>query len=87
VNVVAFLVIGLIAGWLAARIMKRRTRRALHYLLLGVIGSLIGGFVFDLVGLKAVGMLGNIVMATAGLIALIYLLNALTNEQPRRRSS
>jgi len=77
VNVVAFLVIGLIAGWLASRITKRRTHRLLHYLVLGVVGSLIGGFVFDLVGLKAVGTLGNIVMATAGSIGFVYLLNVL----------
>lgn len=43
-------------------------------LIVGVIGAVLGGFLFNLVGLTAVGLLGNLITATVGAIVLIFLL-------------
>ena len=74
VTVLYMLLIGLLAGWLASVIMKRSRRGLLTYLIIGVIGSLLGGFIFRLLGLAAYSLVGQFVTATVGAILLILLL-------------
>ncbi len=69
-----FLLIGLAAGWLAGRIMKAGGYGLMGDLVVGVIGALLGGFLFRLAGLAATGLLGSLVTATVGAIVLIALL-------------
>jgi uncharacterized membrane protein YeaQ/YmgE (transglycosylase-associated protein family) len=71
-----FIVIGLAAGWLAGQIMKTGSSSWLQYLVVGVIGSLLGYFVFALIGLAATGLVGSLVTATVGAILLIVALRA-----------
>lgn len=66
------IVIGILAGWLAGRIMRGRGYGMLIDLLLGIVGSVLGGFVFGLLGLFAAGLIGRLVVATAGAVLLIY---------------
>ena len=68
------ILIGILAGWLAGRIMRGRGFGVLGDLVVGVVGSLLGGFVFGLLGLHAYGILGSIVIATAGAVLLLYLI-------------
>jgi uncharacterized membrane protein YeaQ/YmgE (transglycosylase-associated protein family) len=66
------IVIGIIAGWLAGKIMRGRGYGVLIDLLLGIVGSILGGFIFGLLGLYATGLIGRLVVATAGAVFLIY---------------
>jgi len=68
-----FVLVGLAAGWLATRIMKHRELDLVGNLLLGVIGSALGGFVFRLLGIVAYQLPGQIICATLGSMALIWL--------------
>jgi uncharacterized membrane protein YeaQ/YmgE (transglycosylase-associated protein family) len=70
---IGFLIIGLIAGWLAGRLMKGEGFGLLGNLVLGVVGAFVGGFALRLVGFAAVGFIGELVTATLGAIILIYL--------------
>ena len=72
-----FLLIGLAAGCLAGQIMKGGGFGLIGDLVVGVIGAFLGGFLFDLFGLHATGLLGNLVMATVGAIVLIALLRVI----------
>ena len=65
--------IGILAGWLAGKIMRGRGYGVLVDLLLGIVGSVIGHFVFGLLGLHAYGLVGSIVVATAGAMMLLFL--------------
>jgi len=67
------IVIGIVAGWLAGRIMRGRGYGVLIDLLLGVVGSILGGFIFGILGLYAAGLVGRLVVATAGAVILIFL--------------
>jgi uncharacterized membrane protein YeaQ/YmgE (transglycosylase-associated protein family) len=69
-----FLLIGLIAGWLAGKIMKGSGFGLIGDLVVGVVGALLGGWLFSLVGIAAWGLLGRIMIALAGSIVLLYLL-------------
>ncbi|HEY7171388.1 MAG TPA: GlsB/YeaQ/YmgE family stress response membrane protein [Vicinamibacterales bacterium] len=66
------IVIGIVAGWLAGKIMRGRGYGVLIDLLLGIVGSILGGFVFRLLGLYAAGLVGQLVVATAGAVLLIF---------------
>ncbi len=76
-NCVIFLLIGLIAGWLAGLVMKGRGFGIVGDIVIGIIGSFVGGFLFSLLGLGAYGFIGSIVVAFVGAIVLIFILRAL----------
>jgi len=69
-----FLLIGLVAGWLASLIIKREGKGIVNYLIIGVVGALLGGFLFRLLHLAAYGLLGELVIATVGAVILLFLL-------------
>jgi uncharacterized membrane protein YeaQ/YmgE (transglycosylase-associated protein family) len=73
-SIILFLVIGLVAGWLAGRIMRGRGLGLVGDLVIGVIGALLGGWLFDFLGLSFGGILGSLVTALVGAIILLYLL-------------
>ncbi len=76
-----FLLIGLAAGWLAGQVMKGGSSSLVTDLIMGVIGSILGGFLFGLLGLAATGVVGSLVTATVGAIVLIAGLRAI--NRPR----
>jgi uncharacterized membrane protein YeaQ/YmgE (transglycosylase-associated protein family) len=69
-----FLLIGLVAGWLSGQIMRGGGFGLLGDLVIGVIGALLGGFLFGRLGISGGGLLGSLVLATIGAILLIVLL-------------
>lgn len=69
-----FLLIGLAAGWLAGMIMKGGGFGLVGDLVVGVIGALLGGWLFRALGIAAYGMLGALITATVGAVVLIALL-------------
>jgi len=69
--------IGILAGFLAGKIMRGKGYGVLIDLLLGLVGSVLGGFVFGLVGLYAYGLIGRLVISTAGAVMLIWLVRRL----------
>lgn len=73
-HILYWILIGLVAGWLAGLILKGSGFGLIGNLIVGVIGALLGGFVFGLLGLQASSMLGSLITATAGALLLIYLL-------------
>lgn len=76
-NFVWFLLIGLAAGWLAGRIVKGGGFGLVGDLVVGVVGAILGGLLFDLLGLKSTGLVGSLVTATVGAVVLIGLLRAI----------
>ena len=69
-----FILIGLVAGWLAGVIMKGGGYGVVGDIVVGVVGALIGGWLFTRMGVAAGGLLGAIIVATVGAIILIFLL-------------
>jgi uncharacterized membrane protein YeaQ/YmgE (transglycosylase-associated protein family) len=70
-----FVLIGLVAGWLAGKLMKGGGFGVVGDIVVGVLGALLGGFLFSSLGLAAGGgLIGSIIVATIGAIVLIFLL-------------
>ena len=76
-NIVWFLLIGLAAGWLAGQIMKGGGYGLVGDLIVGVIGAILGGFLFGLLGINTNSLIGSLITATVGAIVLIAGLRAL----------
>ncbi|WP_338667975.1 GlsB/YeaQ/YmgE family stress response membrane protein [Pseudodesulfovibrio methanolicus] len=68
-----FVLIGLVAGWLAGMLMKGGFG-LIGDIVVGILGAVIGGYVFGLLGINSGGLLGAIVTATVGAVILIFIL-------------
>jgi uncharacterized membrane protein YeaQ/YmgE (transglycosylase-associated protein family) len=73
-QLVYFLLIGLAAGWLASKIMTGQSFSLTGNLVVGIVGAIVGGFLFQLVGFLAIGLLANLIAATFGAVLLLFLL-------------
>ena len=71
------IIIGILAGFLAAKIVKGSGMGILVDLIVGIVGSIIGGWVFGLLHLAAYGLIGQLVMATIGAIILLLIVRAI----------
>ena len=80
-DIVWFLLIGICAGWLASQIMKGGGSGLVTDLIMGVIGAVLGGFLFRLVGLEANGPVGSLVTATVGAVVLLAGLRAINRSR------
>jgi uncharacterized membrane protein YeaQ/YmgE (transglycosylase-associated protein family) len=72
-----FLLIGLIAGWLAGRVMRGGGFGLVGDLIVGVIGALLGGWLFGFLGISAGGLIGALITAFVGAVVLIALLRVI----------
>jgi uncharacterized membrane protein YeaQ/YmgE (transglycosylase-associated protein family) len=76
-GVLAWILIGLIAGWVAAKITNA-PRGLLRNLVVGLVGSLIGGFLFSKLGAHVVpDFWGELITATIGAVVLLLLLQVI----------
>ncbi|MGA7291534.1 MAG: GlsB/YeaQ/YmgE family stress response membrane protein [Terriglobales bacterium] len=67
-----WIVVGLIAGWLAGKVMKGGGYGILVDIILGILGGLVGGWVFGLLGIwPGGGMIGSIIVAFIGAVILV----------------
>jgi len=69
---IAWIVVGLVAGWLAGQLMKGGGYGVVVDIILGILGGIVGGWVFGLLGLSSGGgMMGSIVVAFVGAVILV----------------
>ncbi len=68
------IIIGMLAGFIAGKIMRGRGYGLLINLLVGVIGSYAGEFLYGQLGVTAQGLTGQLVMSTIGAIIFLAVL-------------
>jgi uncharacterized membrane protein YeaQ/YmgE (transglycosylase-associated protein family) len=70
----AWIVVGLIAGWLAGQVMKGGGYGVIVDIILGILGGLLGGWIFGMLGIwPGGGMIGSIVVAFVGAVILVWI--------------
>ena len=78
-GIIAWLIVGLIAGWLTGKIMGGPGKGALMDTIIGLIGALVGGFLMQLLGFSARGgMIYTIFVAVIGAVILTWIFRKLT---------
>ncbi len=71
-----FIFIGIIAGWLAGKILRGHGFGLTRNLIIGVIGAVIGGVIFDQLEIYNIGgNIGSFVMALIGALILLFVLS------------
>jgi uncharacterized membrane protein YeaQ/YmgE (transglycosylase-associated protein family) len=68
---IGWLIIGLVAGWLAGKIARGRGFGCIADIVLGIIGSFIGGWVFMKLGIFGGGFWYSLAAATLGAVILV----------------
>ncbi len=68
-----WILVGLIAGWAAGKIMKGSGYGPLTDIALGIVGAVVGGLLLGLLGIHAEGLIGSIIVAIVGALFLIWL--------------
>ena len=76
-NLLIFLFIGVVAGWLAGKIMKGSGFGLLGDMVVGVIGAFVGGWLFSRMGIVTWGLAGTLVTALVGALVLLFLIRLL----------
>lgn len=69
-----FLIIGGIAGWVAGEIYRGEGFGLVGNIIVGIVGALVGGFLFRSLGVEVYGTIGNIVMAVVGAVVFLFLI-------------
>jgi uncharacterized membrane protein YeaQ/YmgE (transglycosylase-associated protein family) len=70
-SVIAWIVIGLIAGWLAGKVSRGRGFGCIANILLGLVGAILGGWIFMKLGILGGGLIYSIAAATLGAVILV----------------
>jgi uncharacterized membrane protein YeaQ/YmgE (transglycosylase-associated protein family) len=82
-GIIAWIVVGLLAGWLAGLLTRSRGFGCFGNIVVGLLGAAIGGFLFSLLGVEdRTGFWGSVAVATLGAIVLLAL--ARIAGRPRR---
>ena len=79
-GVIAWMVIGLIAGWVAAK-LTNAPHGLIRNLIVGLIGALVGGFLFEKFNLTVVqDFWGNLITATIGAVVFLLIWQAIRRK-------
>jgi uncharacterized membrane protein YeaQ/YmgE (transglycosylase-associated protein family) len=70
-RLIGVLIIGLIAGWLAGKLMRGSGFGVVVDILLGLVGAVIGSWLFGQLGIYATGTIGFLATATVGAMVLV----------------
>jgi uncharacterized membrane protein YeaQ/YmgE (transglycosylase-associated protein family) len=70
-SVLAWIIIGLIAGWLAGTVSRGRGFGCLADIALGLVGAFVGGWIFERLGILGGGLIYSIAAATLGAVILV----------------
>lgn len=74
-DIILFIVIGIVAGWLAGKIMKGSGFGLIGDLIVGVIGAFLGGWLFGVLGFSiGSGLVGSLITAVIGAIVLLFII-------------
>jgi uncharacterized membrane protein YeaQ/YmgE (transglycosylase-associated protein family) len=74
-NLIWFLIIGAVAGWLSGVITKGKSFGFIGNIIVGVLGAIIGGHTFKFIGVSITGgNIGNLITAFIGAIMLLFII-------------
>jgi uncharacterized membrane protein YeaQ/YmgE (transglycosylase-associated protein family) len=73
-SIVGWILLGLIAGWIASKIVDKSGQGFLLDIVLGVVGAIVGGYLFALVGAEGITGFNVYSMVVAVIGAVIVLI-------------
>jgi uncharacterized membrane protein YeaQ/YmgE (transglycosylase-associated protein family) len=82
-GIISWIILGLIAGFIGSKIVDKQGQGLWLNIALGIIGALVGGFLFDLFGATGVTGLNiwSMIVAIVGAVVVLLIYNAVTGRQ------
>ena len=82
-GIISWIILGLIAGFIGSKIVNRQGQGFWLDIVLGIVGALVGGFLFDLFGASGVTGLNiySMVVAVVGSIVVLVIYNTITGRR------
>jgi uncharacterized membrane protein YeaQ/YmgE (transglycosylase-associated protein family) len=82
-GIVSWIILGLIAGFIGSKIVDRQGQGFWLDIALGIVGALVGGFLFDLFGASRVTGLNiySMIVAVVGSVVVLVIYNAVTGRR------
>ncbi len=74
-NIILYLLLGAVAGWLAGQIMRGGGFGLLWNIIIGIIGGFIGGWLMSLLNIQKAGLLWELIVAVIGAIVLLFVIS------------
>ena len=84
-NILMFLLVGLVAGWLAGLIVEGHGLGTLGNIIVGIIGAFVGGLIFDVMGVTTYGFWQSIGMSAVGAVVFLFVVGLFTRNQGSRK--
>ncbi len=81
-NFIWYIIIGIVAGFTAGKLMHGGGFGVLVNLIVGIVGG-VGGWLFGLLGITAGGIIGNLITSVAGAVVLLWLVGLLSRTTHR----
>jgi uncharacterized membrane protein YeaQ/YmgE (transglycosylase-associated protein family) len=81
-SILGWIVIGLIAGWLAGKISRGEGYGCITDIVLGLVGALIGGWIFVRLGILGGGFIYSLAAATLGAVILVSIVHLFAGNRP-----
>ena len=81
-SIIGWLILGLIAGFVASKIVNKTGEGLVRDIVLGIVGAIVGGFLFSLVGAEPVSGLNiySMIVAVIGAIVVLLIYHALSGR-------
>ena len=77
IGLIWMILIGLIAGWLAGKVMKGGGYGVLLDIVIGMVGAVIGGWLFGMLGIYSGSLIGSLLIAFVGACILLWLVRVI----------
>jgi uncharacterized membrane protein YeaQ/YmgE (transglycosylase-associated protein family) len=80
-GLIGWIIIGLIAGWLAGKISRGEGYGCVADIILGLVGSLLGGWIFTRLGIFGGGFLFSLAAATLGAVIVVSIVHLIAGKR------
>jgi len=82
-NLLWYIIIGILSGFVAGKLMRGGGFGVIVNLIVGIIGCVLGGWMFGLLGISAGGMLGSLITSVVGAMLLLWVVWLLSRAVKR----
>jgi uncharacterized membrane protein YeaQ/YmgE (transglycosylase-associated protein family) len=84
-SIIAWIVLGLIAGFIASKIVNKSGEGVVLDIVLGVVGAVVGGWLFSVLGMSGVSGLNiySLLVAVIGAVVVLFAYHAITGRKSR----
>jgi uncharacterized membrane protein YeaQ/YmgE (transglycosylase-associated protein family) len=82
-GIISWIILGLIAGFIGGKIVNKQGQGFWLNIAVGIVGALVGGFLFDFFGASGVSGLNiySMIVAIVGSIVVLLIYNAVTGRR------